>query len=210
VSFSFDARFGPSSKTLGEIITHSSGMLLAHGMMFMECVWELHPSGEGSPTIDTPSPTSVSEINDVVALTANWWGRSLEWHSPEFGEVYLQIFSAFAAETRGYYVVYNEGRSAVHRRMRDSDAKESLLGMLTEFMSALEVPICTYGDKSGAFFRPPTLKDIQDMIDRNVKWTKAIAIADTSLLTPALLDALRKNDEIVSWTVDGRVIVSKI
>lgn len=206
MSFSFDARFGPSSKTLGEIITHTSDVLLAKGMMFMESVWELIPSRETSPMVSTPSPTSVSELDEVVALTANWWGRSLEWHSPEFGEVYLQIFSA---DKHGYYVVYNEGRSAVRMRLKDSEAKESLLAMLTEFMTALDVPICTYGDKSGDFFRPPNVRDIADMLDDSVKWPKAIAIADTSMLTPALLDALRKKEELVRWTVDGRVIVSK-
>lgn len=207
MSFSFDARFAASSKTLGEIITHTSDILLAQGLMFMECVWELHPSREGSPSVTAPSPTPVSGVDDVAALTANWWGRSLEWHSPDFGDAYLQIFTA---TTAGYYVVYNEGRSAVRMRTKDSAAKESLLGMLTEFMSVLEVSICTYGDKSGDVFRPPTLKDIADMLDDNVKWPKAIAIADTSLLTPVLLDALRKEEELVRWTVDGKVIVSRI
>ena len=210
MSFSFDARFGPSSKALEVIIAHTADILLAQGMMFMESVWELHPSGEGSPSVSTLAAIPASEIDEVAALTANWWGRSLEWHSPEFGDVYLQIFAALAAEKQSYYVVYNEGRGAVHMRVKNSDAKESLLGMLTEFMDALEIPICTYGDKSGAFFLPPSLKDIEDMLDDSVKWPKAIAIADTSLLPPTLLDALRKKEELVRWTVDGRVIVSKI
>lgn len=149
---------------------------------------------------------SIEDIGDVAALTRAWWGQSLEWHSPDFGEVYLRVLSAEG----GFYVVYNEGKGAVRARVRDSEAKAELVSMLVEIVDVLDAGICVYGDKSGETYRPPSPSEIEAMIDPKTKWPKALAVARVSLLSPELLAVLRGQESAVKWTVDGKVIVSKI
>lgn len=207
MSYSFDGRFSVSAKPLREVIRRGSSILEGRGILFMETVWPLSEAGDGL-TLAALEPVAAESIDNVVAMTAGWRGLSLEWYSPDFGEVYLRVFTA--RDDAGSLVVYNEGKAAVRARFNDSEAKAELVGMLTEFMQDLDVSMCTYGDKSGGDYQPPTTSDIEDMLDPSVKWPKDLAISNVHSLPQRLLAKLRADEELVGWTIDDRVIVSRI
>jgi hypothetical protein len=140
MTHSIDALFAPTSVPLGPLIEGAAEVLLNEGLIFDGQVWQLQPP-DRPPADRIPTLHTIASLSDVAAATESWWGRSLEWISPELGEAYLRIWSAGPGTL---HIVYNESQALLEMRERDATLRERLISMLLRLMGIVDSPICVY------------------------------------------------------------------
>jgi hypothetical protein len=204
MAVAYEAIFSPSKKHLDNIILSSYNLLSESGLSFQNLVWKLS-SVNGTPEVSDHQPVQVNGIEEVADRTRRWWGRSMEWFSRKVGEVYLRIFSA---DGEGYHIVYNEG-SGIHRmREQDEELQNELLSLLLKLSEAFDSDLSTYTPESTDWFRPPSLSDLREAMERGPKWDGDLFIVSERVLDPALKREIESLEPPLKRTTTGRYIVN--
>jgi len=201
----FDTIFSPSHKSVDELIAGTSSVLTEFGFGFQNAVWKLRSIG-GNPQLDDVASLPVASTEEAAAQTRRWWGRSLEWFSPEIGEVYLRIFSA--GRDGGLHVVYNESRRTHRMREKDPSLQQSLIAMLLQLCDVCASDICAYKGEPVDDFRPASIADLEEAIVKRERWDGEVLIVSVALVTPAMAAELAKLGPLVSMTTNRRYVLN--
>ncbi|PRP89902.1 hypothetical protein ENSA5_70090 [Enhygromyxa salina] len=214
MSFSFDARFQPTSLDFAEVLRQLEFILPASGIDYDGEIARLH-SRSGVPTVTSLQSESVPTLADIATYASSWWGVGLYCISRPLAEalgrtdsmeVYINIFKARGG---GLMVEYNENSGAFRARRDSTALSANLIAFLTRTASALEVDRVIYSEEV-EHAAPPELSVLIALLEQQAQSDRAL---ETLAIVSKNVMSLEKAQQLAgAWapslrlTIDGFVV----
>jgi hypothetical protein len=152
VSVAYEAWFGPSPKSLEEILAALDQVLLELGIAFSGSVTRLHNQG-GYPGVLSLDTEHCETMADVAKRAQRWFGVSLHCVSGPLMEQFGKsnsaevFFAIFRGPDRRYLVSYSETRTVLVGRLESPTLAKGLYGLMLRIASLCDMDAALYTEE---------------------------------------------------------------
>jgi hypothetical protein len=213
MSYSFEARFAPTSLSLPETLGRLEKVMSAWDIHFEGEIMRLE-SREGMPTAMSAETVKADTVGGIATLTRKWWGVALFCVSGRLMEALGRTdavevtFNLFKAPDGRTMLTYREAKGAFGARRDEEALGRNLYGLMVALCRALEIDVALYDEENDEL----RILDL-DEVTRTVEHSATNASPGVGVVVSERLLPLEKARELAGprakrvWLAPGGYLV---